>query len=102
MKPEINKDAVRAWRRAQGLTQAEFGALLGWGENTVAKIETGRRRISGPEALLLERLFEEQERGSSTVSFEGEDVARIIRLAQREGFFDVSEWICAKIRGGLR
>ena len=101
MTREITKEAIRAWRRSRGLTQAEFGALLGWSENTVAKIETGRRRISGTELLFLERVFSEEEAGSWRVCFNGEEVARIIRLAQREGFYDVSEWICAKIRAYL-
>ncbi|MEU2245362.1 helix-turn-helix transcriptional regulator [Streptomyces sp. NPDC019224] len=41
---------LRAWREAAGLTAAEFGARLGYGENLIYKVEGGRR-IPRPEFL---------------------------------------------------
>ncbi|WP_330240259.1 helix-turn-helix domain-containing protein [Streptomyces sp. NBC_00525] len=41
---------LRAWREAAGLTAAEFGARLGYGENLIYKVEGGRR-IARPEFL---------------------------------------------------
>lgn len=41
---------LRAWREAAGLTAAELGAAMGYGENLVYKVEGGRR-IPRPEFL---------------------------------------------------
>ncbi|GAA2978791.1 helix-turn-helix transcriptional regulator [Streptomyces drozdowiczii] len=41
---------LRAWREAAGLTAAEFGTRLGYGENLIYKVEGGRR-IPRPELL---------------------------------------------------
>jgi len=41
---------IRAWREAAGMTAAEFGAAMGYGENLVYKVEGGRR-IPRPEFL---------------------------------------------------
>ncbi|PZT76059.1 MULTISPECIES: helix-turn-helix domain-containing protein [unclassified Streptomyces] len=41
---------LRAWRESAGLTAAEFGARLGYGENLIYKVEGGRR-IARPEFL---------------------------------------------------
>ncbi|WUS98658.1 helix-turn-helix domain-containing protein [Streptomyces sp. NBC_00708] len=41
---------IRAWREAAGLTAAELGAAMGYGENLVYKVEGGRR-IPRPEFL---------------------------------------------------
>ncbi|MEU2022713.1 helix-turn-helix transcriptional regulator [Streptomyces sp. NPDC016469] len=41
---------IRAWREAAGLTAAEFGTRLGYGENLIYKVEGGRR-IPRPELL---------------------------------------------------
>ncbi|MGW1184440.1 helix-turn-helix domain-containing protein [Streptomyces drozdowiczii] len=41
---------LRAWREAAGLTAAEFGTRLGYGENLIYKVEGGRR-IPRPEFL---------------------------------------------------
>ncbi|QIY56219.1 helix-turn-helix domain-containing protein [Streptomyces sp. RPA4-5] len=41
---------VKLWREAAGLTQAEFGAAIGYGEELVSSVERGRR-IPRPEFL---------------------------------------------------
>ncbi|MEU1277780.1 helix-turn-helix transcriptional regulator [Streptomyces sp. NPDC005805] len=41
---------IRLWREAAGLRAAELGALIGYGENQVYKVETGKR-IPKPEFL---------------------------------------------------
>ncbi|THA32528.1 XRE family transcriptional regulator [Streptomyces sp. A1277] len=41
---------IRAWREAAGLTAAELGAAMGYGENLIYKVEGGRR-IPRPEFL---------------------------------------------------
>ncbi|THA73004.1 XRE family transcriptional regulator [Streptomyces sp. A0958] len=41
---------LRAWREAAGLTAAELGAAMGYGENLIYKVEGGRR-IPRPEFL---------------------------------------------------
>lgn len=41
---------LKLWREASGLTQAEFGAAIGYGEELVSSVERGRR-IPRPEYL---------------------------------------------------
>ncbi|WP_327728309.1 helix-turn-helix transcriptional regulator [Streptomyces sp. NBC_00487] len=41
---------LKLWREAAGLTQAEFGAAIGYGEESVSSVERGRR-IPRPEYL---------------------------------------------------
>ncbi|MET7379924.1 helix-turn-helix transcriptional regulator [Streptomyces sp. NPDC005526] len=41
---------LKLWREAAGLTQAEFGAAIGYGEELVSSVERGRR-IPRPEYL---------------------------------------------------
>ncbi|MFJ5226157.1 helix-turn-helix domain-containing protein [Streptomyces sp. NPDC088400] len=41
---------IKLWRTAAGLSQAEFGAAIGYGENQVYKVEAGSR-IPRPEFL---------------------------------------------------
>ncbi|WP_185012831.1 helix-turn-helix transcriptional regulator [Streptomyces sp. AK010] len=41
---------LKLWREAAGLTQAEFGAAIGYGEDLVSSVERGRR-IPRPEYL---------------------------------------------------
>ncbi|MEU6335019.1 helix-turn-helix transcriptional regulator [Streptomyces cellulosae] len=41
---------LKLWREAAGLTQAEFGAAIGYGEEQVSSVERGRR-IPRPEYL---------------------------------------------------
>ncbi|MCW5253074.1 helix-turn-helix domain-containing protein [Streptomyces sp. SHP 1-2] len=41
---------LRLWRQAQGLTQAELGSAIGYGEEQVSSVERGRR-IPRPEYL---------------------------------------------------
>ncbi|SED32316.1 MULTISPECIES: Scr1 family TA system antitoxin-like transcriptional regulator [Streptomyces] len=46
---------LKLWREAAGLTQPEFGALIGYGEELVSSVER-RRRIPRPEYLDLQVL----------------------------------------------
>jgi transcriptional regulator with XRE-family HTH domain len=39
-------DYLVALRRAAGLTQEQLGAQLGYGQNSISNIETGRQRVS--------------------------------------------------------
>lgn len=39
-------------RRAAGLTQEELGAQLGYGQNSISNIETGRQRVSAAALAL--------------------------------------------------
>lgn len=41
---------LKLWRESVGLTQAEFGAAIGYGEELVSSVERGRR-IPRPEYL---------------------------------------------------
>jgi DNA-binding transcriptional regulator YiaG len=41
---------LKLWREAAGLTQPEFGAAIGYGEELVSSVERGRR-IPRPEYL---------------------------------------------------
>ena len=41
---------IKAWREAAGLTQAEFGTAIGYGEEMVSKVERGIR-VPKPEFL---------------------------------------------------
>ncbi|RII15307.1 Helix-turn-helix protein [Streptomyces sp. YIM 130001] len=41
---------IKVWREAEGLTQAEFGAAIGYGEEMVSAVERGRR-MPRPEFL---------------------------------------------------
>src|SRR4051794_6779143 len=41
---------LKLWREASGLTQAEFGAAIGYGEEQVSSVERGKR-IPRPEYL---------------------------------------------------
>lgn len=50
-------DRCRELREAQGLTQEEFGEILGLNQASVSKIENGQRAISARETLLLEAQF---------------------------------------------
>jgi transcriptional regulator with XRE-family HTH domain len=42
----MNANSFKALRLRNGMTQKEFGDLLGVSESTIAAIENGRRRIS--------------------------------------------------------
>ncbi|MFD7241053.1 helix-turn-helix domain-containing protein [Streptomyces massasporeus] len=58
--PEVDEEAgavmrtvqrqLKLWRESAGLTQAEFGAAIGYGEEQVSSVERGRR-IPRPEYL---------------------------------------------------
>lgn len=42
----MNSNSFKALRLRNGMTQKEFGDLLGVSESTIAAIENGRRKIS--------------------------------------------------------
>jgi transcriptional regulator with XRE-family HTH domain len=52
-----------ALRQRLGLTQAEFGALLGISQGAVGHYETGRRTVSKTVAILAQHLGSTKPRG---------------------------------------
>ncbi|MDT9681575.1 helix-turn-helix transcriptional regulator [Streptomyces sp. TRM76323] len=64
---------LKLWREAAGLTQAEFGAAIGYGEELVSSVERGRR-IPRPE--YLDRADEVLEAGGKVAAMKG-DLAEI-------------------------
>ncbi|WP_330478022.1 helix-turn-helix domain-containing protein [Streptomyces platensis] len=64
---------VKLWREAAGLTQAEFGAAIGYGEELVSSVERGRR-IPRPE--FLDRADEALDAGGKLAALKT-DVAEI-------------------------
>ena len=53
-------DKARAWREAMGLSRAELSRLIGYGQSSIADLESGKYRATGrpidPEAWLRYRL----------------------------------------------
>lgn len=47
--------AIAEIRAAQGMTQKQFGAHIGWDDSVIAKIELGIRRLDVVELVLLAR-----------------------------------------------
>lgn len=60
---------LKLWREAAGLTQAEFGAAIGYGEELVSSVERGRR-IPRPE--YLDRADEVLEAGGKVAAMKGD------------------------------
>lgn len=52
----MTPEALRAFRRAHGWTQAELGARVGYSAGAIAAMETGRRRVALRLQLMLEPL----------------------------------------------
>jgi DNA-binding XRE family transcriptional regulator len=50
----VGGNRLREWRKAQRLTQAELGALLGVSNPMANKVETGERRPSRELALVIQ------------------------------------------------
>lgn len=104
---DITADEMKAWRKAEGLTQEEFGKMLGWEKVMVSKIETGRRGISEAEQRLLKLLirgempFRDHAGYINQVDFSEGEWATMTRIAWREGYHSARPWIVAKIRGYL-
>ena len=51
-----NKAVASVWRQARvdaDLSQAELAKALGWGRDTVADIEAGRRKVELTDVILL-------------------------------------------------
>jgi transcriptional regulator with XRE-family HTH domain len=64
---------LKLWRESAGLTQAEFGAAIGYGEEQVSSVERGRR-IPRPE--YLDRADEVLDAGGRIAALK-EDVAEV-------------------------
>ncbi|MFJ4618886.1 helix-turn-helix transcriptional regulator [Streptomyces sp. NPDC088812] len=64
---------LKLWRESAGLTQAEFGAAIGYGEELVSSVERGRR-IPRPE--YLDRADETLNAGGKIAALK-EDVAEV-------------------------
>ena len=56
----MDANELRIIRKRLGLTQVALAAKLGVGQVTVARWETGVRRISGPVALAIKSLKPQQ------------------------------------------
>ncbi|MFP4069490.1 MAG: helix-turn-helix domain-containing protein [Opitutales bacterium] len=106
----ITAESLRAWRRKQGITQAELATHLGLKKVAVTKIESGRRQISPPEQKLLQLLVHgrypfsspELDARGTRLEFSAEEWRIIHRAAAREGYDDAKRWIVDKIRSYLR
>ncbi len=57
----ITPDEIKAFRKKLGLTQAEFANLLGVSRPTVERMESSKKDIFGPIALLIDILSENME-----------------------------------------
>ncbi|MEO0511049.1 MAG: helix-turn-helix transcriptional regulator [Verrucomicrobiota bacterium] len=107
---DINKESVRAWRKKNGLTQDEFGGLVGLKKIAVTKIELGQRGISECEKKVFRLLMHgelpfsnaEIEARSSILQFNELEWEIIQGAALKEGYGDAKLWIVDKIRGYLR
>lgn len=62
----MDANELRVIRKHLGLTQAALAAKLGVGQVTVARWETGVRRISGPVALAIRSLKPKKEKEGKT------------------------------------
>lgn len=104
---DITAEEMKAWRKAEGLTQEEFGKMLGWEKVMVAKIETGRRGISEAEQRLLKLLirgempFPARSGYAPQIDFSEAEWAIMTRIAHRDGYHSARPWIVSKIRGYL-
>lgn len=62
--PDMTPEEFRALRERLGLSQEKLARRLDVSQNTVARWESGSRKISGPAAVLL-RLFVDMHEGKS-------------------------------------
>lgn len=73
-------DALRALRRASGLSQRRLGRACGWDQSAISALETGRVRFTPPVVAVLTRALADRELIlRRTVN--GEDVAPTERIA---------------------
>lgn len=49
-------NAIREWREAQGITQTDAAALLGWHQSTLSNVERGARPLSRAGAIDIYKL----------------------------------------------
>ncbi len=48
----LQPEHIREWRKRYGLTQKEVGQLLGWGDVTLSRYETGALQVDAHERML--------------------------------------------------
>lgn len=109
MNEDLTGSDLREWRRAEGLTQAELGAMIGLDKYAITTMETGRRNISPAEQRLLRLLIRGEMPFSSSsrsgyapqIDFTEAEWAIMTRIAHREGYHSPRPWIVAKIRAYL-
>lgn len=108
MNNDITPSELREWRKKEGLTQTELGAMIGLDKYAITTIETDRRYISAPEQRLLKLLirgelpFSDRTRPwDPQVDFTETEWSMMTRIAHREGFHSPRPWIISKIRGYL-
>jgi len=106
----VTAGEVRAWRRAQGITQEKLGELLGLSKIAITKIEGGQRQIGPAEQKLLQLLMHGRypfstpatEARETRLEFNPAEWELVHRCALREGYPDAKHWIVEKIRSYLR
>jgi len=107
---EITAQDLIDYRADEGLTQAELGSFVGLDKTAIAKIESGRRRITNAESRLFQLLIHgappfdipaESDSGENALEFTAEEWHLVQILAQREGYTSAREWITSKIRAYL-
>lgn len=106
MTADITPQELKAWRKAERLTQPELGEMIGIDKYAITTIENSRRKISEPEQRLLKLLI----RGEApfetnkapwdpSIEFSESEWSMMHRIAIREGYHSARPWIVAKIRG---
>ena len=106
MNEEITPEALKHWRKSMGMTQTQFGELIGWDKYVVTNIENGHRKISIPEQKLLRIVMSGgvdcvDLEGKYRIDFTPEESEIITRMAHREGYTDAGKWVASKIRAFL-
>ncbi|MDZ7841653.1 MAG: type II toxin-antitoxin system MqsA family antitoxin [Gammaproteobacteria bacterium] len=48
----LQPEQIRNWRKRYGLTQKELSRLLGWGDVTLSRYETGALQVAAHEKIL--------------------------------------------------
>ncbi|QYY34503.1 helix-turn-helix transcriptional regulator [Ruficoccus sp. ZRK36] len=55
--PPITKEFLNQWIADKGMTQVEFGELVGWDKYAIHGVLSGKRKIKAPEQRLLNLLI---------------------------------------------
>lgn len=107
MNQDITPEELKAWRKEEGLTQPELGAMVGMDKYAVTNIERGKRGISEAEQRLLKLLirgempFPARSGYAPQIDFSEGEWAIMTRIAHRDGYHSARPWIVSKIRGYL-